>query len=210
MGREEEIEHPEESPDNQITVSVPLDEYFELLSAREILNKPVRTHAQAAEERVTKVLDEATSKLTDVLSSKTRYRLRTQNSINVLQTKILLAAGKFGNYHHSDTEIRPGVVFRSCINHYRFFYDKIAREKMIQVNEDTKIRISHISIFSDLKSSDLYPLSTYQEPPNLIEYQGRLHWQLRPLLPVYVATYFITRSDLLLPPEINQAISSPS
>lgn len=56
-------ERSEEPQGGQVVVSVPLGEYLDLLSTRAALNRPVRTHAQAARERVERVVKMAGSRL---------------------------------------------------------------------------------------------------------------------------------------------------
>lgn len=190
---------------DQIIVPVPLDEYLGLLSAREVLNRPVRTHAQAAQEYVARVLDKAVV----LKSPEIRARKMTQRNCDALAREMLTAVRRFSYWYYSEEQPRPISVFTPCLYRYIYFYDESKREEMMQQREDFRAKISNVpSLGLGLDAAEsLYPLPKTQEPPNLVEYKYQLSSQLRPLLPLYVATYFIPKSYLSIPPEIEQVLS---
>lgn len=197
-------------PGDKVIVPVPLDEYLELLSAREILNRPVRHRVQAAEENITVVLGHALDKLHTLAIPEIRDQKRTKINCGALERKIFRAVMRF-NRHHDYSKERPHAtyIFNRCLSHYIFFYDEDAREKMLRAREDLRAKISNVPSFGlglDAVSS-LYPLPRTLEPPNLVEYKLQLPLQLNPLLPVYVATYFVPRPGLTMPSEINEVLS---
>lgn len=190
----------------EITVPVPLDEYLSLLSARETLNRRVRTHAQASEENLDKIFKEATGKLAQLNNTEQRAKKRTLISCNSIGWKLLYSAKRFYGYHDSEGE-NPHYIFRFCLWHYQYFYDPVRKKEMIEVDERYKHWSKQLP-FEEKLRAELYPLSRMQMQPHLSDYQSQLADKLRPLLPFYVATHFIPRPDLPFPSEIEEILGS--
>lgn len=197
------------APNREIIVPVPLDEYFELLSAHDKLTRPVRTRAQAAREKVAKVTDMVTSRLPVLSQPAVRGRKRTEISCLHLESEIERSLRQFSRYYRHPDVDPLFDVFYTCRAHYLYFYDEESRQ-MIEQYQQRIQDIFRSRKYNDLSwgAHDRYPRPQTEAAPVLAEYMSRLPVELQPALPLYIACHFISKPNLSIPIEIEQAICS--
>lgn len=131
------------------------------------------------------------------MSPKLRGREGTNKRCSNLGRKIYHAVRKVYYYSDYSEYATPAhIILNEAYHHYEYYYDPEAREKMEQRAQIVKETLSGFDIELHL------PKPEWENMPVLTEHKYQLPLELRPFLPLYIATYFVPRPHLPFPQEL--------
>ena len=185
-------------PSDQIMVNVPLDFYLRALSAE--IPREVRTKTQVYADMITRLVGETPAQLAHMYDPDQRELERTAARCQSLQDRIMYVVTHYEQFTKGWVGVAEAIKpFTEGVTHYRHAYDPDFRRTVTTWarggGEGGVYRGKNWGISWD----------KMHRVPEIGEYEADLSPITRPLFPLYVATHFIPRPFLPMPPGIESA-----